>query len=246
MDERISPLFREVADLPPAERESVFATRKIPPELRSQVESLIASDASIDRSVTECIGQAAGAALRAKAGGASGFCGPYRLIRLLGSGGMGAVYLAERDDGEIQQRVAIKMLRAGADRPSWQERFLRERQILASLNHPGIARLLDAGRTAARQPYIVMEYIDGTPIDVFAARLPLRERLQLFLEVCDAVSYAHRNLVIHRDLKPANILVNADGRPKLMDFGIAKIIDAGLDQTQTRERLMTPEYASPE
>src|SRR5690348_2897470 len=161
MDERISPLFREVADLPPAQRESVFATRKIPPELRSEVESLIASDAGIDRSVTQCIGESADAALRAKAAGTGGFCGPYRLIRLLGSGGMGAVYLAERGDGEIQQRVAIKMLRVGADRPSWQERFLRERQLLAYLNHPCVARLLDAGHTDQGQPYLVMEYVEG-------------------------------------------------------------------------------------
>jgi alpha-tubulin suppressor-like RCC1 family protein/predicted Ser/Thr protein kinase len=244
MNERVSTLFHEVADLPYGERESLFAARNVSPELRAEVESLLACDSREDHALTACIGQAAEAVSAKSYAGTH--CGPYRLVRPLGSGGMGTVYLAEREDGEIQQNVAIKMLRAGADRPSWQERFLRERQILASLNHPGIGRLLDAGRTTSGQPYIVMEYIDGVPIDAYAARLPLRERLALFLEVCDAVSYAHRNLVIHRDLKPSNILVDAEGHPKLMDFGIAKMLDAELDRTQTRERLMTPEYASPE
>ena len=246
MNEQVSTLFREVADLPFGERESVFAARKITPELRAEVESLLACDSGGDHSLTACIGQAAEAAVTAKGTAVGTYCGPYRLVRLLGSGGMGTVYLAEREDGEIQQHVAIKMLRAGAERSSWQERFLRERQILASLNHPGIGRLLDAGRTADGQPYIVMEYIDGAPIDMYAGRLPLREKLALFLEVCDAVSYAHRNLVIHRDLKPSNILVDTGGHPKLMDFGIAKMLDSELDLTQTRERMMTPEFASPE
>src|SRR5207247_5145861 len=119
-------------------------------------------------SVAECIGQAAAAAARIGAEGELPSCGPYRLIRVLGSGGMGAVYLAERNDGEIQQQVAIKMLHAGADRPAWQERFLRERQLLAYLNHPSVARLLDAGHTGQGQPYLVMEYVEGAPIDASA------------------------------------------------------------------------------
>src|SRR5205814_4697616 len=139
------------------------------PELRAEVESLLACDSDGDHSVTECIGQAAETVFRTGADGLGGFCGPYRLIRLLGSGGMGAVYLAERRDGEIQQRVAIKMLRVGADRPSWQERFLRERQLLAYLNNPSVARLLDAGRTDQGKPYLVMEYVEGIPIDAGAA-----------------------------------------------------------------------------
>ncbi len=155
--------------------------------------------------------------------------GPYRVIRPLGHGGMGAVYLAERTDGEVEQRVAIKVVRSSADPPAFHERFLRERRILASLNHPGIARLLDAGHTADGQPYLVMEFIDGVTIDTYCAQLDLRGILKLFLPVCEAVSYAHRNLIIHRDLKPSNILVDSAGRPKLLDFGIAKILDASED-----------------
>src|ERR1051326_559937 len=246
MNEQGSMLFRDVADLSAAERESGFALRNVSAEVRAEVESLLACDSREDHILTECIGQAAEAVVRVRADAVGGLCGPYRLIRLLGAGGMGSGYLAERDDGEIQQKVGLKMVRAGVDHPSWQERFLRERQILASRNHPGIGRLLDVGHTADGRPYIAMEYIDGTPIDRVAAEMSLRARLELFLEVCDAVSYAHRNLVIHRDLKPSNILVDADGRPKLLDFGIAKILDTGVDQTQTRDRLMTPEFASPE
>src|SRR5262245_47884260 len=171
-------------------------------------------------------------------------CGPYRLVRQLGSGGLGTVYLAERADGELEQLVAIKFLRAGEDLPSFRERFLRERQILASLNHPGIARLLDAGHENGH-PYLVMEYVNGTRIDQFAAGLDTPRILELFLEVCEAVAYAHRNLIIHRDLKPSNILIDASGKPKLLDFGIAKILDAP-EQTRTQDRLLTPEYASPE
>ena len=173
-------------------------------------------------------------------------CGPFRLVRAIGRGGSGAVYLAERADGEVTQRVAIKLLRYGGDEPVFRERFLRERRILAGLSHPGIARLIDAGHTADGRPYLAMDYIDGTPIDVYAEKLDLPARLGLFLQVCDAVAYAHRNLIVHRDLKPSNILVDAAGRPKLLDFGIAKILKAGQDQTQTAEWQLTPEYASPE
>ncbi len=163
---------------------------------------------------------------------------------------MGSVYLGERADGEVKQRAAIKLLRYGSNQPWFRDRFLRERQILATLDHSGIARLLDAGQTADGQPFLAMDYVDGTPIDVYAQDLDLRAKLRLFLQVCDAVSYAHRNLIVHRDLKPSNILVSRSGEPKLLDFGIAKILDASLDpnadQTQTRERLLTPEFASPE
>jgi serine/threonine protein kinase len=159
---------------------------------------------------------------------------------------MGAVFLAKRADGEVEQRVAIKFVRSAAEETTFRDRFLRERQILASLSHPGIARLLDAGHTAGGQPYLVMEYIDGTPIDVYAETLDLRGKLRLFLLVCDAISYAHRNLVIHRDLKPSNILVEAGGQPKLLDFGIARILDEQTDRNLTKELLLTPDYASPE
>ena len=190
--------------------------------------------------------QASEEALTSDNAGELSYCGPYRLVRLLGSGGMGAVYLGERTDGEIQQQVAVKLLRAGADRPAWRDRFLRERQLLADLNHPSIARLLDAGHTSDGRPYLVMEYVDGVPIDTYAAELDLRHQLLLFLQVCEGVSHAHRHLIIHRDLKPSNVLVDGSGHPKLLDFGIAKLLTTAEDATQTVERLLTPYYASPE
>ncbi len=177
-----------------------------------------------------------------------GRCGPFRLLRLIGSGGMGSVYLVERADGEVEHRAAVKLLRNGANPHAFVERFLRERQILARLDHPSIARLLDAGRTASGQPYFAMDYVEGVAIDEYAKNLDWRSKVKLFLEVCDAVSYAHRSLIVHRDLKPSNILVDAEGRPKLLDFGIAKMLDAEMDAGATVTGLipMTPQYASPE
>jgi serine/threonine-protein kinase len=180
--------------------------------------------------------------------------GPYRLIHELGQGGMGVVYLAERDD-QFHHRVAVKIVRHGLDTPEMLERFLAERQILASLSHPNISRLLDGGVTGDGRPYLVLEYVEGEPIDVYCKRLGLssRERVRLFLQVARAVHYAHRSLIVHRDLKPNNILVTSDGQAKLLDFGIAKILDASAlplsgpaPQTQTGIWVMTPEYASPE
>ncbi|HET6577195.1 MAG TPA: protein kinase [Gemmatimonadales bacterium] len=177
--------------------------------------------------------------------------GAYRLARELGRGGMGAVYLAERDDGAFSQRVAIKLIKRGMDTDQVLARFRAERQILASLDHPNIARLLDGGTTDEGLPYFTMEYIDGQPVDAFAdaGRLRVEERLRLFLQVCDAVSYAHERGVIHRDIKPVNILVTPSGVPKLLDFGIAKVLQENPDEitsTVTGLRLLTPEYASPE
>jgi serine/threonine protein kinase len=172
--------------------------------------------------------------------------GAYAIVSLLGEGGMGGVWLAERSDGELQQKVAIKFLTSAAHRPGWVERFLRERQLLAALNHQSIVHLLDAGRTEDGLPYLVMEYVEGQPIDRYAADIPVRERLALFLHVCDAVAHAHRRLVIHRDLKPSNILVDHAGQPKLLDFGIGKLVDETADSTITVERVLTPGYASPE
>src|SRR5215475_4113343 len=156
---------------------------------------------------------------------------------------MGAVYLAERADGEVEQKVAIKFVRAGEDLPSFRARFLRERQILASLNHPGIARLLDAGHSAG-QPYLVMEYVEGTRIDAYCATFDDRQVVTLFLKVCEAVSYAHRNLIVHRDLKPSNILVDSTGTPKLLDFGISKLLHATQNDAADTQDLgmMTPAY----
>lgn len=179
--------------------------------------------------------------------------GPYELLHELGRGGMGSVYVARRADESYQRRVAVKLVRPGMDSEAVLTRFRTERQILAALNHPNIARLLDGGSTDDGRPYLVMEYVEGQPIDQYCARMGLAvaERVQLFRTVCAAVSHAHRNLVVHRDLKPANILVTADGTPKLLDFGIAKLLNPDLTSapgapTVAALRLMTPEYASPE
>ena len=155
--------------------------------------------------------------------------GPYRVDRLLGSGGMGHVYLAVRADEQYQKRVAIKVVKRGTDTDFVLRRFRQERQILAGLDHPNIARLFDGGNTEDGLPYFVMEYVEGEPITSFCDRrgLDLRERLRLFRTVCGAVQFAHQNLVVHRDLKPGNILVTADGVPKLLDFGIAKTPESG-------------------
>jgi serine/threonine protein kinase/tetratricopeptide (TPR) repeat protein len=179
--------------------------------------------------------------------------GPYRLVALIGSGGMGAVYLAARDDAEFQKRVAIKVIKRGMDTDFILHRFRQERQIIANLDHPNIARLLDGGTTEDGLPYFVMEYVEGERIDRYcdSRRLTIRDRLVLFAKVCAAVQYAHQNLVIHRDIKPGNILVTADGVAKLLDFGIAKVLGSESPGGSTRlsltdVRLMTPEYASPE
>ncbi len=176
--------------------------------------------------------------------------GAYELVRHLGVGGMGTVYLGERVDGHYRQQVAVKLINPAMLSERLLDRFLAERQILADLEHPNIARLLDGGSTADGFPYLVMEYVDGTPIDVYCRQqdVPTPRRLEMFRTVCDAVHYAHGRLIVHRDLKPGNILVTADGVPKLLDFGIAKLLDSGDDSPTIsgNERPMTPQYASPE
>ncbi len=174
--------------------------------------------------------------------------GVYKITEEIGRGGMGEVYRASRIDGLYDKQVAIKLVRVGLDSASLFDRFRHERQILASLDHPNIARLYDGGTTEDGIPYLVMELIEGTPIDVYCEDRSLGtvERLKLFLEVCGAVQYAHQRLVIHRDIKPSNILVTDDGVPKLLDFGIAKIIGPSLSIEATRLHPLTPEYASPE
>ncbi|HLK65391.1 MAG TPA: protein kinase [Bryobacteraceae bacterium] len=250
MNREVEIVFQEVADLSPAQRERYFLERQVGAELRHEVEQLLRFDSGTNHSLTDCVAGSAEVSLRSHDRldevRLDSRCGAYRLISLLGRGGMGSVYLAERADGEVEQRAAIKFLRYGNDDVAFRDRFLRERQILASLSHPGIARLLDAGHTDDGQPYLAMDYVEGTPIDVYAAGLDVRGKLALFLQVADAVSYAHRNLIVHRDLKPSNILVDGSGCAKLLDFGIAKILDPGQEETQTRERLLTREYASPE
>jgi len=176
--------------------------------------------------------------------------GNYKIIREIGAGGMGAVFLAERSDGEFEQQVAVKIIRQSIADKQITNRFKRERQILASLNHPNIARLLDGGITPDGLPFLAMEYVEGLPVNEFAEtrNLSVEERLELFLQVCAGVAFAHRNLIVHRDLKPSNIFVTKDGAPKLLDFGLAKLLDESLDaeQTQTAFRALTPAYASPE
>jgi serine/threonine protein kinase/TolB-like protein/Flp pilus assembly protein TadD len=178
--------------------------------------------------------------------------GPYRIVRSLGAGGMGSAYLAERADEAFEKRVAVKLIKRGMDTDAVLRRFRQERQILANLDHPNIARLIDGGTTADGLPYFVMEYVEGTPIDVYcdAQQLSIAERVALVRRVCDGVQYAHDRRVIHRDLKPSNVLVASDGTPKLLDFGIAKALapETAAEQTEPTfmARAMTPPYASPE
>jgi serine/threonine-protein kinase len=180
--------------------------------------------------------------------------GPYALVREIGRGGMGVVYLARRVDGQYDRDVALKLLRKAAYDARHRERFLAERQFLAMLSHPHIARMFDGGVTAAGQPFFTMEYVDGVRIDRYCdeQRASIPERIRLFLQVCDAVSAAHRSLVVHRDIKPNNVLVTRDGMPKLLDFGIAMVLDAdtgeaeAASQAASQPRLCTPAYASPE
>ncbi len=180
--------------------------------------------------------------------------GAYRILKEIGRGGMGSVYLAEREDGQFSQKVALKVINPGMDSNQVLKRFQIEREIMARLQHPNIARLLDGGITQNGLPFFTMEYVDGVPIDKYCHenRLELHERLMLVIEVCKAVQYAHQNLIIHRDLKPGNILVEKDGTVKLLDFGIAKLVNPDLDfegaavLTKTGMRVMSPGYASPE
>lgn len=177
----------------------------------------------------------------------------YRIVRSLGRGGMGMVYLASRESGSFSHRVALKVIKKGMDSDDVIARFENERRVLSAMNHPNIARLFDGGTTEDGRPYFVMEYIEGVPIDEYCdrRRLSIDERLKLFKDVCAAVQYAHANLIVHRDLKPANILVTESGSVKLLDFGIAKLLNPQLpimlgDPTAPEMRIMTPEYASPE
>jgi serine/threonine-protein kinase len=179
--------------------------------------------------------------------------GAYRIVSLVGAGGMGDVYRAERADGAYRQAVALKVLRPGYGTAELVRRFRVEREALARLTHPGIARILDGGALDDGRPYIVLELVDGLPITTYceARALPLRDRLALFLKVAATVQFAHGRLVVHRDIKPSNILVQPDGTPRLLDFGIAKLLDLGAGaslalETTPEVRLLTSEYAAPE
>jgi tRNA A-37 threonylcarbamoyl transferase component Bud32 len=176
--------------------------------------------------------------------------GVYRVVRPVGNGGTGIVYEARRADDQFHQRVALKLLHPTAATKAALQRFVRERQVLASLEHPNLTRLIDGGVTSDGFPYLVMEYVDGEPLLAYCQRhgMGIRDRLDLFLTICETVEYAHSRLVVHRDIKPSNVLVDADGRPRLLDFGIAKLLDAtpGEDLTATGLGAFTPAYASPE
>ncbi|MFQ5349585.1 MAG: tetratricopeptide repeat protein, partial [Thermoanaerobaculia bacterium] len=253
----VQEVFAAAAELPPLARDAFLGERtEGDEELRREVESLLAADA--DSESDEFLEQPAlpGRLSQILADGpsdkAEGRIGPYRLLRKLGEGGMSRVYLAIRDDG-FQRLVALKVIRRGLKSEDLLHRFRTERQILAGLDHPNIAKLLDGGSTEEGLPYFVMEHIDGIPVDEYCDRnrLTVFQRLQLFLDICAAVQYAHQNLVVHRDIKTSNILVTADGTAKLLDFGIAKLLKpeqfpVPVELTATMMRPMTPFYASPE
>ena len=250
---RIKELFRQGQQYPQAERESWLADQCADDaDLHREVAGLLAAQHASpgilaegaagvlrqlrsDEPTVDLIGQQVGA---------------YRLLRLVGEGGMGSVYLAEREGGDFAQRVALKLVRADFISDETRVRFTRERNFLARLIHPHIAQLHDGGVAADGTPYFTLEYVEGQPITKYcdAHTLDIRQRVALTLQVCAAVAYAHRNLIVHRDLKPSNILVTADGDVKLLDFGIAKLLDAESveGQTATQARMMTPEYAAPE
>lgn len=246
MNLEVERLLDLAAALPPGRRNAFLAKECPDPRIRAEVLSLLDYAAGAETFFEEAIQGVAASVSGGRELEPGDAFGPYRIVSLLGRGGMGSVYLAERVDGEVQQKVAIKLLRADCYRPEWRSRFLLERQLLASLHHPSIVHLIDAGHNEDGRPFLVMEYVEGLPIDVYAIGVDMREKLKLFLHVCDAVAHAHRRLVIHRDLKPSNILVEASGQPKLLDFGIAKLMNDADDATGTVERMLTPKYASPE
>ena len=252
--DRLEELLAELLDRPPEERGSFL-------------DQACGDDAALRREAEELLGlddQAAGFFEKLSSDIAAAApleldnadrpriqIGPYRALEAIGHGGMGVVYRAERVDGAFDQKVALKLLHRDMDTPQLRARFLAERQLLARLSHPNIARLADGGVTEEGRPYFVMEHVKGLPITQYCRDngLPLEQVLRLFLVVIDAVSYLHRNLVVHRDLKPGNIFVGQDGQVKLLDFGIAKLladVPEAASQTRTGERLMTPEYAAPE
>ncbi|HEY3174190.1 MAG TPA: serine/threonine-protein kinase [Candidatus Polarisedimenticolia bacterium] len=258
--DQIAELFAEALELPAQERRAFLDSRcPASDPMRPEIDSLLAAHEARQADgdgggFLEGIDHERGAALlrdteESDAGG--GRVGPYRLLRELGRGGMGVVHFAEREEGGFRQRVAIKLIKRGMDSDAILQRFLRERQILAGLDHPNVARLLDGGVTEEGQPWFAMEHVDGEPLIEWcdARRLGVPERLRLFEGACRAVQYAHGQLVVHRDLKPSNMLVTADGQLKLLDFGVAKLLtetQEGATLTEVGIHPLTPEYAAPE
>jgi len=254
--ERLEPILDSALELPPESWPAYLDTACGGDRgLREAVERLLESAGNTESSAGSEAGAVAWAQplFREREPAPPSRIGPYVILRLLGRGGMGSVYLAAREDAEFSPHVALKVMRSGLDHDRvLLRRFTEERQILAALEHPGIARLLEGGMTSDGHPWFAMEYVDGMPLNryVEAHDLTLAEKLALFVHICHAVSYAHRNLIVHRDLKPSNILVTADGRIKLLDFGIAKLLAPEIAGeapiTRTGVQPFTPEYASPE
>jgi tetratricopeptide (TPR) repeat protein/tRNA A-37 threonylcarbamoyl transferase component Bud32 len=242
---KIEAVFTE-AEAAPREEQPAVLDRLCQgdPELRREVEQLLSEDPTGD-SFESSIRAHVGNAFDAQGLTYQQRFGHYQLVRRIGQGGMGAVYEANRVD-DFQKKVALKIIKQEFDSDFARARFQQERQLLATLEHPYICRLLDGGESLDGSPYLVLEFVDGDPIHRYAAKLDRTSQLRLFLKVCEAVEHAHRNLVIHRDLKPANILVTANGDPKLLDFGIAKLVDPSTSSTQTGVLALTPDYASPE
>jgi eukaryotic-like serine/threonine-protein kinase len=240
--QRAEEAFHRLLELPEDQRPAALA--ELPEKLRTIVAKLLAADDS-GESIARAI---EGAATLVPPPGR--MAGAYKLVRQIGAGGMGAVYLGVRADDTFEKKVAVKFVLRGLDSPLLRERFDSERRILARLEHPSIARLLDAGETPEGQPYLLLEYVEGKTIveHAGAAALSVRERVDLIRRVCEAVQYAHQSLVVHRDIKPSNIMIDGSGAPKLLDFGIAKLIDptGEAQAVATIFRLLTPDYASPE
>jgi serine/threonine protein kinase len=248
---RIETIFHQALAAAEEAREELIETLcRGDRELAAEVHSLLEASQEEERVTASRLLQPETAR---EAGAECKRIGPYQLDRLLGRGGMGAVYLAHRADGHFEQQVAIKLIDLPLATGLFRQRFRQERQILAELQHPYIARLLDGGVTAEGDPYLVMEYVDGVPIHRFCQerQLSAQERLRLFLRVCEAVQFAHQNFIVHRDLKPDNILVVDDGTPRLLDFGTAKLLSPSLarpgsELTREGYQSFTPQYASPE
>jgi len=237
-------LFAKALTLAPDEREHFFDQEGLSPETRHELTALLQADLSSETFLSGIVGQAE---IRTRHAGER--FGPFETRELVGVGGMGAVFRAERVDGELNQVVAIKVVERLFLDPRSAERFRRERELLARLEHPNVARLLDGGTRPDGVAYLVMEFVDGLPLDRYSElhNLTVEEKLRLFLPLCDAVDYAHQKLIIHRDLKPSNVLVTAAGIPKLLDFGIARSLETGdTAEARTQTVAMTPEFASPE
>jgi non-specific serine/threonine protein kinase/serine/threonine-protein kinase len=248
---KVKELFSAALELDAAERLS-FLSNACPNDerLRQEVIDLLAADGAAGSFMKQAAVVDAGLLTDGGAAVVGQQIGRYKIISELGRGGMGAVYLATRADDSFDKQVALKLIKRGMDSDAIVKRFVLERQILANLDHPNIARLIDGGTAADGLPYFVMEYVEGAAITRYSDhhRLNTIERLQLFRQVCGAVQFAHQSLVVHRDLKPSNIIVTEDGTPKLLDFGIAKLLGASsaIEATATIARVLTPEYASPE